>query len=611
MMTNKKIKILVTYKDRHKIIASDIFTPIQTGRAIADEVFGEMIGDDTGEHISNKNPYFCEMSAIYWAWKNYEQLGNPEYIGFMHYRRHLLFNPDVKFSNDVIKYKSIDDDYLNNALSEHEVSQYLDRYDILAGQFYTTNKSIEAQYAQHHSRKDFLITEEIIKKSHPDYYNTFLKCKKSKSGYYLNMFVMPKKMFFEYCEFIFSVLFECVDQFNMDGRDEYQRRLFISERLTNVFLEKKKQEGVRVKNLPVSFIQSTYSPVNLTPAFANNNTPVVLSCSDEYVPYLLTCLYSLKEHSSTAHNYDIIICENSITKSNKSMVKKHTEQENISVRFLTIDDSSFPDGLDDLYKGRHYSKESFFRIYLPRLLPAYDKVLYLDADIIILSDVYDLYDTNLDGNTIGACKDAIVNAIANQTPKIKKYFINDLGLKNHKNYFQAGVMLFDCRQFRKNDCESKLLSIMKTVKVQFADQCILNALFEGDVKFMDLSWNYENENIAHGPMNLINDMDESMLKQYFAARENPKIIHYIGGEKPWIYPDANFASIWWKYARKAPIYEQILLKMTLSHTHYQSHNLLNSRQTRSFVKYLRYKLLSKITFGSTRERYKRKYKSFK
>ena len=64
MMTNKKIKILVTYKDRHKIIASDIFTPIQTGRAIADEVFGEMIGDDTGEHISNKNPYFCEMSAI-------------------------------------------------------------------------------------------------------------------------------------------------------------------------------------------------------------------------------------------------------------------------------------------------------------------------------------------------------------------------------------------------------------------------------------------------------------------------------------------------------------------------------------------------------------------
>ena len=150
MMANKKIKILVTYKSRHKIIKSDIFTPIQTGRAIADEIFDEMIGDDTGKHISNKNPYFCEMSAIYWAWKNYEQLGNPEYIGFMHYRRHLLFSPDIKFSNDVIKYKNINDDYLNSALSEHSISQYLDRYDVLAGQYYTTDKTIETQYAQHH-----------------------------------------------------------------------------------------------------------------------------------------------------------------------------------------------------------------------------------------------------------------------------------------------------------------------------------------------------------------------------------------------------------------------------------------------------------------------------
>ena len=611
MMTNKKIKILVTYKGRHKIIESDIFTPIQTGRAIADEVFDEMIGDDTGDNISHLNSYYCEMSAIYWAWKNYEQLGNLEYIGFMHYRRHLLFNPKVKFSNDVIKYKKIDDDYLTNALSEREISQYLDRYDVLAGQYYTTDKSIETQYAQHHSRKDFLITEEIIKKNYPDYYNTFLKCKKSKSGYYLNMFVMPKHMFFEYCEFIFSVLFECMNQFDMEGRNEYQRRLFISERLTNVFLEKKKIEGVRVKDLPVSFIQSTYSPVNLTPAFSNNSAPVVFSCSNEYVPYLLTCLYSLKEYSSTTHNYDIIICENSITKSNKLMVKKYIEQENISVRFLTIDESSFPVDVNAICEGKHFSKETFFRILLPRLLPAYDKVLYLDADIIILHDVYDLYNTDLDGNAIGACKDAIMNAIVNQTPKIKKYCINDLGLKNYKDYFQAGVMLFDCHKFRKNDCESKLLSIMKTVEVQFADQCILNAVFEEDVKFIDLSWNYENENIAHGPMNLINDMDEPMFKQYLAARINPKIIHYIGGEKPWIYPDANFASVWWKYARKTPFYEYILLKMTLAHTHHQSYHLLNNRRPRSFIKYLRYKLLSKITFGSTSERYKRKYKSFK
>lgn len=123
---------------------------------------------------------------------------------------------------------------------------------------------------------------------------------------------------------------------------------------------------------------------------------------------------------------------------------------------------------------------------------------------------------------------------------------------------------------------------------------------------MDLSWNYENENIAHHSMNLINDMDEIHTKHILQG--NPKIIPTILVEKNLGFILTRILFIWWKYARKAPIYEQILLKMTLSHTHYQSHNLLNSRQTRSFCKYLRYKLLSKITFGSTRERYKRKYK---
>ena len=71
-------KIFVTYKDRHKILKSNIITPIQTGRAIAREVFEEMIGDDTGDNISHLNDKYCEASAMYWAWKNYEKIGNPE-----------------------------------------------------------------------------------------------------------------------------------------------------------------------------------------------------------------------------------------------------------------------------------------------------------------------------------------------------------------------------------------------------------------------------------------------------------------------------------------------------------------------------------------------------
>ena len=98
-----EIKILVGYHKPSKLYKSDIFVPIHLGRAVASQVSKDgqlnskdyqwllenMIGDDTGDNISQLNRQFSELTGIYWAWKNYDKIGNPEYIGFMHYRRHL------------------------------------------------------------------------------------------------------------------------------------------------------------------------------------------------------------------------------------------------------------------------------------------------------------------------------------------------------------------------------------------------------------------------------------------------------------------------------------------------------------------------------------------
>ena len=99
------IKILVGYHKPATLFKSDILVPIHLGRAVAkdaskDGVLSEcdyqwmvdnMIGDDTGENISHLNREYCEFTGIYWTWKNYEKLGNPDYIGFMHYRRLFAF----------------------------------------------------------------------------------------------------------------------------------------------------------------------------------------------------------------------------------------------------------------------------------------------------------------------------------------------------------------------------------------------------------------------------------------------------------------------------------------------------------------------------------------
>ena len=101
-----KVKLLICYHKPAYLLKDNVMTPIHVGRANAKVRMGEenpdyqwlvnnMIGDDTGENISNKNDYYNEMTAVYWAWKNYEELGNPDYIGLMHYRRHFIFDENI------------------------------------------------------------------------------------------------------------------------------------------------------------------------------------------------------------------------------------------------------------------------------------------------------------------------------------------------------------------------------------------------------------------------------------------------------------------------------------------------------------------------------------
>lgn len=126
MKKTPSIKILVGYHKPAVLLKDDILTPIHLGRALATEaskdgamsqrdyqwMLDNMIGDDTGDNISKENRKYCELTALYWAWKNYDKLGNPDYIGFMHYRRHFILNekaklPKKRYLNQLPTYPSI------------------------------------------------------------------------------------------------------------------------------------------------------------------------------------------------------------------------------------------------------------------------------------------------------------------------------------------------------------------------------------------------------------------------------------------------------------------------------------------------------------------------
>lgn len=213
-MTN--CKILVACHKPSWIPEDSRFVPIHCGRKVSQLseedlrwMIKNTIGDDTGDNISELNPYFCELTAIYWAWKNYEKLGNPEKIGLCHYRRYFLDVP--------------------------ENSSIVAPYYKLWGW-----ATIRQQFEKHHPKSELDLIIDLLPEG--EFKTEFQNYLNQNEGYFFNMFVMKKQTFFEYCDLIFPVLFKQMEISQWEQLDSYQRRMpgFLAERLTGAFLRMKK-----------------------------------------------------------------------------------------------------------------------------------------------------------------------------------------------------------------------------------------------------------------------------------------------------------------------------------------------------------------------------------
>lgn len=180
--------------------------------------------DNTGEHISEKNPSFCELTGLYWAWKN-QFFCNSKYVGLVHYRRYFRGN------GEKLKDKTI--------LSEKEILNLLKKYDCIVPK--KRNYFIESIYSHYkhaHHIRDLDLTKEIIAVDSPEYLSSFEQVMSGKQLHLYNMFIMKKVFFDKYCEWLFDVLFKLEKQINISNYDNYQKRVFgfIAERLFNVWV---------------------------------------------------------------------------------------------------------------------------------------------------------------------------------------------------------------------------------------------------------------------------------------------------------------------------------------------------------------------------------------
>ena len=217
--------LIATHKD-YRMPKDSLYLPLHVGKELS-TIELPFQGDNTGDHISDKNPHYCELTALYWAWKNLEA----DYIGLAHYRRHFSLHPKKRFNRD--KFACV--------LNSTEVEQLLQYHDILLPK--PRNYMIETNYSHYvhaHPAESMDKTRDIIQKLFPDYLPAFDTVMNRTKAHMFNMFLMKKEHFHAYCNWLFQILFQLEAELDISSYDAYNQRIFgfVSELLLDVYLEK-------------------------------------------------------------------------------------------------------------------------------------------------------------------------------------------------------------------------------------------------------------------------------------------------------------------------------------------------------------------------------------
>lgn len=568
--TKPVIKIFVSHRTDQvsETIDNPLYVNVRCGAVYDKENKSKLQGDDTGENISYKKPNFSELTVMYWAWKNQEA----DYYGLCHYRRYMSFSKQ-KFHEDI--YGNVECKYLDSkAIKKYGFNDEELIYDTIKSNdfVFTTvdvSKSGYKSVYQQYEKVPFLNISDletairILKKDYPEFSKAADKYFSGKIFYPCLMFVMKKNLFDKWCSFIFDILDKtekAIDVSNY-GADTQRTLGHIAERLFGVFITYLMElHQYHYQKLQRVLILHPERLLDINPFYKDNAIPIVLTSSDWYIPYLSISLESLCRRASTNYNYDIIILNVGITKRMRELLLKAVnDYDNVHITFYDV--SRIVDGLD-LRGNMHIGVASLYRLLIPRVCKNFKKVLYLDSDIVVCGDISELYNVNIDNMLLAAVHDADYCGEYNGgNPIVKKLCLEKLKLKNPYNYFNAGVLLINTVTFNHSFEANYLIEMAQGGNYIFMDQDVLNIACQGKVKFLDFRWNVLHDCFGIRVSQMISKAPMHLSKLYFESRKNPKIVHYAGGEKPWVNAGCDFSELFWKEARQSIFYEIILQRM--------------------------------------------------
>lgn len=259
---------------------------------------------------------------------------------------------------------------------------------------------------------------------------------------------------------------------------------------------------------------------------------ILVAVNQDYLEQLKVLLYSISKNNKC--KLHVFLMSSRLESTQIQNLKEFVQNQCRGILQTISVDKDF---LKDAKVLSHFSTEMYYRIFASLFLPEdMDRILWLDADIVVNGSLEEFYHSDFQGKSMIACthreKDEKIQTATLDARK-------RLGLKEKTEYFNSGVILFNLKKIRHNFCEEDVLKLIRKYSevLLYPDQDILNILYEGDTLYADKSvYNYQ-----------IHFDWECSGEQDFIERK-VRILHYVGPMKPWIYKSSHFSyEYYWKY----------------------------------------------------------------
>ena len=262
--------------------------------------------------------------------------------------------------------------------------------------------------------------------------------------------------------------------------------------------------------------------------------PIFFATDDNYSSYLSVALRSIIEHSNKDNDYEIFILVEDISAENSQRILSMATP-NVKISFVSVTDQVCRI-CNSLHIRDYYTRTTYYRFFIPELFPVFSKGLYLDCDLVITTDVSELYHTELGNNYIAAAPEEFITDV-----DVFGIYSEKVLCVPRENYINAGVLVMNLDLMRADRINERFATLLSAKTYRVAqDQDYLNVLCKDRTVILDKTWNKT-------PMPKVN------------RSINPKIAHYKINFKPWKFENVAFGELFWHYAESSPYYDALLL----------------------------------------------------